>query len=178
MTHARRLWPRPKVSAAMTLEFLLRTHARTHDQQTLEMVEHTCHKMAEGVVRPLGGGFHRYSTASDGLSRILKKALRQRSSLAPLPARLSSDERRFLQTHRHGNADYVVLEMTDASVAASIRRRTPTPRDMKGNSSSGLWKRSRRRWAKRTARSLALTMSHSAGKFRGQEYFEHPALDG
>ena len=38
----------PKFPPAMTLEFLLRTHARTGNRDALEMVSHTCRKMANG----------------------------------------------------------------------------------------------------------------------------------
>jgi uncharacterized protein YyaL (SSP411 family) len=38
----------PKFPPAMTLEFLLRTHARTGNGEALEMVGYTCEKMANG----------------------------------------------------------------------------------------------------------------------------------
>ncbi|HEU4435264.1 MAG TPA: thioredoxin domain-containing protein, partial [Pyrinomonadaceae bacterium] len=56
----------PKFPPAMTLEFLLRTYARTGNQDALQIVTHTCRKMAEGgIYDQLGGGFCRYSVDGD-----------------------------------------------------------------------------------------------------------------
>jgi len=50
----------PKFPPAMTLEHLLRAHARTGEG--LDLVEHTCEAMARGgMYDQLGGGFARYS---------------------------------------------------------------------------------------------------------------------
>ncbi len=107
----------PKFPAAMTLEFLLRTHARTRDQQALEMVEHTCRKMAEGgLYDQLGGGFHRYSTDERWLVPHFEKMLYDNALLS----------RHYLHIFQQTNddfykrivtetLDYVVREMTDAS---------------------------------------------------------------
>ncbi|WP_240760322.1 thioredoxin domain-containing protein [Phytoactinopolyspora endophytica] len=52
----------PKFPPSMVLEFLLRHHARTGDEQALSMVEATCERMARGgIYDQLGGGFARYS---------------------------------------------------------------------------------------------------------------------
>ncbi|MHB1065069.1 MAG: thioredoxin domain-containing protein [Georgenia sp.] len=52
----------PKFPPSMVLEFLLRHHARTGEQASLEMVDKTCEAMARGgVYDQLAGGFARYS---------------------------------------------------------------------------------------------------------------------
>src|SRR5574338_1123625 len=66
----------PKFPAAMALEFLLRTYARTGNHDALQMVGHTCRKMAEGgIYDQIGGGFHRYSTDSKWLVPHFEKML-------------------------------------------------------------------------------------------------------
>jgi uncharacterized protein YyaL (SSP411 family) len=107
----------PKFPPAMTLEFLLRTHARTGDEKALEMVEHTCRKMAEGgLYDQLGGGFHRYSTDERWLIPHFEKMLYDNALLS----------RHYLHVYQQTNdefykrivvetLDYVVREMTDRS---------------------------------------------------------------
>ncbi len=52
----------PKFPPASTLEFLLRMHRRTGDEEALAMVTRTLDGMAAGGMYDLlGGGFHRYS---------------------------------------------------------------------------------------------------------------------
>ena len=52
----------PKFPPSMVLEFLLRHHARTGDDEALRMVQITCERMARGgMYDQLGGGFARYS---------------------------------------------------------------------------------------------------------------------
>jgi uncharacterized protein len=52
----------PKFPPSMTLEFLLRHHARTDSAEALEMARHTCEAMARGgIYDQLGGGFARYA---------------------------------------------------------------------------------------------------------------------
>src|SRR5690606_24856240 len=52
----------PKFPPSMVLEFLLRHHARTGDQNALRMVTETCGRMARGgTYDQLAGGFARYS---------------------------------------------------------------------------------------------------------------------
>jgi uncharacterized protein YyaL (SSP411 family) len=51
----------PKFPPSMVLEFLLRQHARTGDERSLEMVTTTCDAMARGgIYDQLAGGFARY----------------------------------------------------------------------------------------------------------------------
>jgi uncharacterized protein len=52
----------PKFPPSMVLEWLLRHHARTGDERSLEMVQGTADAMARGgIYDQLGGGFARYS---------------------------------------------------------------------------------------------------------------------
>jgi uncharacterized protein YyaL (SSP411 family) len=52
----------PKFPRPVTLNFLLRQHVRSGDEQTLAMAVKTLDSMAAGGMRDhLGGGFHRYS---------------------------------------------------------------------------------------------------------------------
>jgi uncharacterized protein YyaL (SSP411 family) len=52
----------PKFPRPVTLNFMLRYHARTGTQEALDMALFTLRKMAEGGIHDhIGGGFHRYS---------------------------------------------------------------------------------------------------------------------
>jgi uncharacterized protein YyaL (SSP411 family) len=52
----------PKFPPSMVLDFLLRQHRRTGDEDALAMVAHTCDRMARGgMYDQLAGGFARYS---------------------------------------------------------------------------------------------------------------------
>lgn len=107
----------PKFPPAMTLEFLLRTHYRTGASDALDVVSHTCRKMAEGgIYDQLGGGFHRYATDAKWLVPHFEKMLYDNALLSRLYLhyyQLTRDEsaRRVAE----GILDYVVREMTDAS---------------------------------------------------------------
>jgi hypothetical protein len=105
----------PKFPAPMNLEFLLRTYHRTGQREALEMVEHTCRKMAEGgLYDQLGGGFHRYSTDARWLVPHFEKMLYDNALLS----------RHYLHVYQMTGDDfyrriveetlaYVVREMTD-----------------------------------------------------------------
>src|SRR4051812_14249199 len=68
----------PKFPPAMALEFLLRTGNR----DALQMITHTCMKMANGgIYDQLGGGFHRYSTDSKWLVPHFEKMLYDNAQL-------------------------------------------------------------------------------------------------
>src|SRR5687767_14549733 len=105
----------PKFPPAMTLEFLLRTYARTRDQNTLQLVNLTCRKMAEGgIYDQLGGGFHRYSTDSRWLVPHFEKMLYDNALLSRFYLhyyQLTRDE--AARQVAEGILDYVVREMTD-----------------------------------------------------------------
>jgi uncharacterized protein YyaL (SSP411 family) len=106
----------PKFPPAMSLEFLLRTHARTGDQKALDMVEHTDRRMAGGgMYDQLGGGFHRYSTDERWLVPHFEKMLYDNALLSRhyLHAyQLTHDD--FYKRIVTETLDYVVREMTDA----------------------------------------------------------------
>jgi uncharacterized protein len=107
----------PKFPPAMTLEFLLRTHARTGDNQALEMVEHTSRKMAEGgMYDQLGGGFHRYSTDERWLVPHFEKMLYDNALLSRQYLHLYRQTGKdFYRRIVEETLDYVVREMTDES---------------------------------------------------------------
>jgi len=106
----------PKFPPAMTLEFLLHTFYRTGNPQALEIVQHTCRKMADGgIYDHLGGGFHRYSTDAHWLVPHFEKMLYDNALLSRLYLHY------FQLTHEdwarkvaEGILDYVAREMTDA----------------------------------------------------------------
>ena len=104
----------PKFPPAMALEFLLRTHQRRGDSEALEIVTHTCRKMAQGgIYDQLGGGFHRYSTDSKWLVPHFEKMLYDNALLSRLYLHhfqiTQSDEPRKTA---EGILDYVIREMT------------------------------------------------------------------
>jgi uncharacterized protein len=106
----------PKFPAAMNLEFLLRTHKRTGDEDALRMVEHTCRRMAEGgMYDQLGGGFHRYSVDARWLVPHFEKMLYDNALLSRLylhAFQATGDD--FYRRVAAETLDYVVREMTDA----------------------------------------------------------------
>ncbi|MFP6599394.1 MAG: thioredoxin domain-containing protein [Deltaproteobacteria bacterium] len=66
----------PKFPRSVTLEFLLRYHRRTGDEQALHMAVYTLERMAKGgIYDHVGGGFHRYSTDSRWLVPHFEKML-------------------------------------------------------------------------------------------------------
>jgi len=73
----------PKFPPAMTLEFLLHMYYRRNSADTLNMVEHTCRRMAEGgMYDQLGGGFHRYSVDDNWFVPHFEKMLYDQAQLA------------------------------------------------------------------------------------------------
>ena len=105
----------PKFPQPTAFEYLLRYHARTGDQQALEMVEHTLGTMTRGgIYDQLGGGFHRYSTDAIWLVPHFEKMLYDNALLSRLyihayQATGDADYRRIAQE----TLDYVLREMTD-----------------------------------------------------------------
>ncbi len=72
----------PKFPAAMSLEFLLRFHHRTGDENALSMVTHTLNTMARGgIYDQLGGGFHRYAVDAIWLVPHFEKMLYDNAQL-------------------------------------------------------------------------------------------------
>lgn len=105
----------PKFPAPMNLEFLLRIYHRTGQRDALEMVEHTCRRMAEGgMYDQLGGGFHRYSTDARWLVPHFEKMLYDNALLSRLYLhvyQVTNDD--FYRRIAEETLDYVVREMTD-----------------------------------------------------------------
>jgi len=73
----------PKFPQPVTLEVLLRQHARTGDREALAMAHHTLRRMADGGIRDhLGGGFHRYSVDARWVVPHFEKMLYDNALLA------------------------------------------------------------------------------------------------
>ncbi|MDT9680876.1 thioredoxin domain-containing protein [Streptomyces sp. TRM76323] len=66
----------PKFPPSMTVEFLLRHHARTGSEGALQMAADTCEAMARGgIYDQLGGGFARYSVDREWVVPHFEKML-------------------------------------------------------------------------------------------------------
>ncbi|RKS72017.1 hypothetical protein BZB76_4828 [Actinomadura pelletieri DSM 43383] len=73
----------PKFPPSMVLEFLLRHHARTGDDEALRMAGHTLEAMARGgMYDQLGGGFARYSVDAGWVVPHFEKMLYDNALLA------------------------------------------------------------------------------------------------
>ena len=73
----------PKFPQPVNLEFALRIHSRTGDEQALTLVTHTLRKMARGGMHDhLAGGFHRYSVDERWLVPHFEKMLYDNALLA------------------------------------------------------------------------------------------------
>ncbi|MCF3105598.1 thioredoxin domain-containing protein [Streptomyces roseoverticillatus] len=79
----------PKFPPSMTLEFLLRHHARTGSEGALEMAQATCEAMARGgIYDQLGGGFARYSVDAEWVVPHFEKMLYDNALLCRVYAHL------------------------------------------------------------------------------------------
>ncbi|GAA1727128.1 thioredoxin domain-containing protein [Isoptericola hypogeus] len=79
----------PKFPPSMTLEHLLRHHARTGDPAALAMVERTCEAMARGGIHDqLAGGFARYSVDAAWVVPHFEKMLYDNAQLLRVYAHL------------------------------------------------------------------------------------------
>ncbi len=109
----------PKFPSSMSLDFLLRTHARTADPRPLEMVTHSCRMMAEGgMYDQLGGGFHRYSTDAQWLVPHFEKMLYDNALLTRLYLHaFQATGDRFFRRVAEETLGYVRREMLDESGA-------------------------------------------------------------
>ena len=75
----------PKFPQPVTLEFVLRVHARTGDPEALTMVTRTLRAMAHGGIHDhLAGGFHRYSVDERWLVPHFEKMLYDNALLGSL----------------------------------------------------------------------------------------------
>ena len=79
----------PKFPPSMVLEFLLRHHERTGNEQALQFTEGTCEAMARGgMYDQLGGGFARYSVDADWVIPHFEKMLYDNALLVRVYAHL------------------------------------------------------------------------------------------
>jgi uncharacterized protein YyaL (SSP411 family) len=105
----------PKFPQPMTYDFLLRSYARNRRSSTLEMVELTLRKMAQGgMYDQLGGGFHRYSVDAIWLVPHFEKMLYDNALLARLylhAYQLTGEP--FYRRIVEETLDYITREMTD-----------------------------------------------------------------
>ncbi len=104
-------FPRPSV-----YNFLLRYHARTKNQEALDMVLLTLREMAKGGMNDqLGGGFHRYSVDERWFVPHFEKMLYDQAQLAIsyLEAFQITGDAQYADTARR-IFDYVLRDMTDA----------------------------------------------------------------
>jgi len=104
-------FPRPSV-----YNFLLRYHARTKNQEALDMVLLTLREMAKGGMHDqLGGGFHRYSVDERWFVPHFEKMLYDQAQLAIsyLEAFQITRDPQYAETAR-GIFDYVLRDMTDS----------------------------------------------------------------
>ncbi|MBN1562518.1 MAG: thioredoxin domain-containing protein [Anaerolineae bacterium] len=105
----------PKFPSPVNLEYLLRYHVATNNNQVLQAVLFTLRKMAEGgMYDQLGGGFHRYSVDEKWLVPHFEKMLYDNAQLARvyLHAWQISGEA-FFREIVIDTLDYVMREMTD-----------------------------------------------------------------
>jgi uncharacterized protein YyaL (SSP411 family) len=106
----------PKFPQALVLEFLLRHHHRTGDEEALRMVELTLERMAKGgIYDQVGGGFHRYSVDASWTVPHFEKMLYDNALLARLY--LHAYQVTGRQTYRcavEETLDYVLREMRGA----------------------------------------------------------------
>jgi uncharacterized protein YyaL (SSP411 family) len=104
----------PKFPQPMNLEFLLRTHARTGDAESLTMATHTLRKMARGgIYDQIGGGFHRYSVDSIWLVPHFEKMLYDNAQLSRVYLhawQVTGDP--FFRRIAEEIYDYILREMT------------------------------------------------------------------
>ncbi len=104
----------PKFPQPMTYDFLLRAYLRDGKESTLEMVELTLQKMAQGgMYDQLGGGFHRYSVDEVWLVPHFEKMLYDNALLARLYLHAYQLTGNLFYRHiTEETLDYVVREMT------------------------------------------------------------------
>src|SRR5688572_7665634 len=107
----------PKFPQAMALDFSLRYWRRSGAAHALEIVRHSCQRMARGgIYDQVGGGFHRYSVDAEWLVPHFEKMLYDNALLARLGVHLwqatgDAEVRRVTEE----TLDWVGREMTDAA---------------------------------------------------------------
>ena len=109
----------PKFPQPAALSLLLRYHARTGDERSLQMVGKTLDSMAAGgIFDHIGGGFHRYTVDSNWLTPHFEKMLYDNSLLASvyLEASQVTGRASYAYTARR-TLDYVLRDMVDPAGA-------------------------------------------------------------
>ncbi len=104
----------PKFPSPSHPSFVLQYGARFNDKQAVEMVLHTCERMASGgIYDQLGGGFHRYSVDQYWLVPHFEKMLYDNAQLLDLylDCFLVSNEQGYADV-AHNIARYVLRDMT------------------------------------------------------------------
>ena len=104
----------PKFPQPSQPQFLLRYAKRFHDPDAVQMMLHTCDRMAAGGIHDqLGGGFARYSVDAEWLVPHFEKMLYDNAQLAQLylDAFLVSGEARYADSARD-ILNYVLHDMT------------------------------------------------------------------
>ncbi len=112
----------PKFPPHMALLFLLRHHQRTGDPRSLEIVRHTCERMARGgIYDQLGGGFARYSVDERWIVPHFEKMLYDNALLLRVYAllwRLTGD--RLALRVATETADFLVRDLFDRAFVSSL----------------------------------------------------------
>ncbi len=106
----------PKFPNPISLEFLLRHHVRTQDQEALELASFTLKQMARGgIYDQIGGGFARYSVDAHWLVPHFEKMLYDNAQLSRLYLhawQITGED--IFRTMAEDIYDYILREMTAA----------------------------------------------------------------
>ncbi len=104
----------PKFPNPISLEFLLRHHSRTNDEEALNLVTFTLRRMASGgIYDQIGGGFARYSVDAHWLVPHFEKMLYDNAQLSRLYLhawQITKDS--AFKSVAEDIYDYILLEMT------------------------------------------------------------------
>lgn len=104
----------PKFPNPISLEFLLRHHSRTNDEEALNLVTFTLRRMASGgIYDQIGGGFARYSVDARWLVPHFEKMLYDNAQLSRLYLhawQITKDS--AFKSVAEDIYDYILLEMT------------------------------------------------------------------
>lgn len=107
----------PKFPNPISLEFLLRYHARTGDEEALNLATFTLRQMAHGgIYDQIGGGFARYSVDAHWLVPHFEKMLYDNAQLSRLYLhawQITGDD--FFKSIAVDIYDYILREMTASS---------------------------------------------------------------
>ncbi len=105
----------PKFPQAMSLEVLLRRHARTGDEDALAAVELSLRKMAEGgIYDQIGGGFARYTVDAIWLVPHFEKMLYDNALLSRLYLEaFQATGDAFYRRIAEETLDYILRDMTN-----------------------------------------------------------------